>query len=168
MPTIPPPIARWLVKEGLAPMFWRRIPGAVTWRGRALRPATIHHGALRQPEALPDILDNLDADPARLALIDLDGQMPPLGDRFDGALLIRPPQLASLDELALIAGLRGAFDLILVVFESSSLRPPQEGLRLIEMARRLPPRPWVALGLGDLGYRGGILNTLRGQGSPSL
>ena len=64
-----------------------------------------------------------------------------------------------------VAARRGAFDLILVAVETGLIDAAEErdalAGALVEVARRVPPRPWWIVGIGECGWRDPFMTAMR-------
>ena len=161
-------LVEFLLDSGLAPLFWRRRPGPVVWRGLPLIPGRVHTGEILRLPEVGEVLSALSADWSRVAIVDMDGCLPELDpDAFPGSFVVRPPGRIRVSEAMVATGLRGSFDAVIIVLELGSRSPP-EALEVLRLARQLPARPWLLIACAQWGLVDPFWSTLRSEAAPRL
>lgn len=91
----------------------------------------------------------------------LSGAIEALDDTTTFALRV---ELDDLPDAVALAGRRGAFDLLVVGLETTREEDDARAAlaaRIVSLCQRLPPRPWLFLGIGQTGWKDPLMSVLR-------
>jgi len=160
-----PRLDRWLLSAGLWTLRPSPSPTPVLLDGAPMAPR-LHASVARHLATAADaIADRLRAADAHALLVDAAG-LAGCARPVDGAATWALPTAADALPTALaVAARRGAFDLILVAVETGLIDAAEErdalAGALVEVARRVPPRPWWIVGIGECGWRDPFMTAMR-------
>ncbi|MEO1269423.1 MAG: hypothetical protein AAFX99_15145 [Myxococcota bacterium] len=162
---------RWMLATGLARWAppWKSHPHReVSWNGQPLDGGRIYHGWVLQPEQVDRVLtQRLRLAGGRVVVLDVAGLVAQgVGGAGSEAWAVRIDEVGLADATAM-AGLRGVFDAGVVVVQTGRDAPSlrrQRALRWVSVVGALPPRPWIVVGVGGVGYLDPWLRVIRDRG----